>query len=40
MFDEKAFADAGLPSGARGRFVEISAHEKVHHLPSFIMVAD
>ncbi|KAF4565721.1 hypothetical protein EYR36_002299 [Pleurotus pulmonarius] len=29
-FDERAFADAGLPPGARARFVEIAAHEQTH----------
>ncbi|KDQ24167.1 hypothetical protein PLEOSDRAFT_1108620 [Pleurotus ostreatus PC15] len=30
QFDEKAFADAGLPPSARARFVEVSEHEKAH----------
>ncbi|KII90726.1 hypothetical protein PLICRDRAFT_542772 [Plicaturopsis crispa FD-325 SS-3] len=29
-FDAAAFTKAGLPSWARGRFVEIAAHEKAH----------
>ncbi|KAF4593602.1 hypothetical protein EYR40_008389 [Pleurotus pulmonarius] len=29
-FDQKAFTDAGLPAFARGRFVEVSEHEKAH----------
>lgn len=29
-FDQKAFTDAGLPSFARGRFVEVSKHENSH----------
>ena len=29
-FDQKAFIDAGLPSFARGRFVEVSKHENSH----------
>ena len=30
QFDDKAFRDAGLPSGARVRFSEIALHEAVH----------
>jgi Ferritin-like domain len=30
MFDEAAFAAAGLPPFARGRFVQIGDHEKTH----------
>ena len=30
MFDEAAFAAAGLPPWARGRFVQIGDHEKTH----------
>lgn len=29
-FDEQAFADAGLPSYARGRFEQVAAHEMAH----------
>jgi hypothetical protein len=28
-YDDKAFTDAGLPSFARGRFVEVGQHEQV-----------
>lgn len=28
-YDEKAFTDAGLPSFARARFVEVGQHEQV-----------
>lgn len=29
-FDEAAFQNAGLPEWARGRFVQIAAHEQTH----------
>jgi hypothetical protein len=29
-YDDQAFVDAGLPSFARERFVQIAEHEKIH----------
>lgn len=29
-FDDKAFTDAGLPTFARGRFVQVGQHEQAH----------
>jgi hypothetical protein len=38
-YDEKAFTDAGLPSFARARFVEVGQHEQVLHFRFFFILS-
>jgi Ferritin-like domain len=38
-YDEKAFTDAGLPSFARARFVEVGQHEQVLDFRFFFMIS-